>query len=136
MTIRNTVPKSNGANLASIVNVLLNTKLNYLKQQEAFVFRAYEDVQNINPVDFDPVSQQSSLRTIKKRLDEFIGRLEQLAQARKLLKLIRTFLNESTALTIYELLANDEYLNYTEQYLRRLLGVHGQFQIAGRFASN
>lgn len=136
MTIRNTVPKSNGANLASIVNVLLNTKLNYLKQQEAFVFRAYEDVQNINPTDFDPVSQQSSLQKIKLRLDDYISRLEQLAQARQLLKLIRSFLNESTALTIYELLSDDDYLNFTEQNLRKLLGVQSQFQLAGRFANN
>ncbi len=125
MTTRNTVPKSNGSPLKPIVSALLSTKLNYLQQQETFVHRAYADIHSIDPTKLDPASQKSTLKLMKERLDDFLSRLEQLAHAKKLLLLIRRFLNESTALAIYELLTNDKYLFYSENSLRSLLSLEG-----------
>ncbi len=93
--------------LASTIFSILDSRIQFLEYQ-------------IN-VQFAPQNQSSQNHL--KAYEEFMDFYAKTSRALKLLQILKEWVREDNASTIFHLLQNDEYLNYSENQLERKIRI-------------
>ncbi len=119
---RNTTPYAGRNGLVKIVESIIETKIQYAKQQQDFLCKSLDILQQaqggVTVAQAKLVSEDS-----ESRFHEIMDQMEQMVYSIELLLMIKTFLRGETVNAIYDLMINDKYLFYAPEKLQQLLNL-------------
>ena len=120
---KNTTPNAGHSGLAQIVDSIISTKIEYANQQQSFLCKSLDILQETYGGATLTKAAEISYSTFQRQFDEILDQVDQLAYSIELLLIIRSYLSEETSRAIYELMLNDKYLFYAPEKLQQLLNL-------------